>query len=318
MGIWQVGRPQGSIEVLHQLPTPADFHERFVKGVGKPVFFPGAAKGMPAYHAWTDDYLQHKHGATKLDQVETEKLETRTALPYSNWKLAKFVSEYKHRDIYSVAVTPKGLNKEVYLLPVINCGGYHGKMQATSFWFSSGGTKSVIHSDGQHNIHCAFAGEKSFMLWHPKAGIDTTKFGWMTFGDGGDEGKEKLQEERFRNAYGSFAARVNVEDVDLDLFPGYDTLPWWNVTLRAGDCAYIPPKWFHHVESAPQRTISVHVWFGTKRAFDAASCEALHQQGYNLSNFIFRLYDCTFDEDGRKTTKCKPSSKLKRELHQEL
>ena len=33
---------------------------------------------------------------------------------------------------------------------------------------SSGGTRSVIHFDADHNIHCLVAGRKDFMMIDPK------------------------------------------------------------------------------------------------------------------------------------------------------
>ena len=34
-------------------------------------------------------------------------------------------------------------------------------------WFSSGGTKSVIHTDAFDNINCVFRGEKTFVMVDP-------------------------------------------------------------------------------------------------------------------------------------------------------
>ena len=34
-------------------------------------------------------------------------------------------------------------------------------------WFSSGGTKSVVHTDSVDNINCVFSGNKSFVLVDP-------------------------------------------------------------------------------------------------------------------------------------------------------
>ena len=38
-------------------------------------------------------------------------------------------------------------------------------------WFSSGGTKSVVHTDSVDNINCLFRGEKMFLF------IDPAKYG---------------------------------------------------------------------------------------------------------------------------------------------
>jgi len=38
-------------------------------------------------------------------------------------------------------------------------------------WFSSGGTKSVVHTDSVDNINCLFRGQKSFVM------VDPIKYG---------------------------------------------------------------------------------------------------------------------------------------------
>lgn len=49
--------PEGSLAVVDVLPSPREFFENYVKP-GKPVIFRGAAKAMPPYTQWTDDYLR--------------------------------------------------------------------------------------------------------------------------------------------------------------------------------------------------------------------------------------------------------------------
>lgn len=49
--------PENSISVLNHIPSPREFFDNYVKP-GKPVLFKGAAKKMPPYNLWTDDYLR--------------------------------------------------------------------------------------------------------------------------------------------------------------------------------------------------------------------------------------------------------------------
>ena len=48
--------PEGDIDSLDAFPDPKTFYEKYVK-VGRPVVFKGAAKGIPAFKRWTDEYL---------------------------------------------------------------------------------------------------------------------------------------------------------------------------------------------------------------------------------------------------------------------
>mmetsp|Transcript_31533 Transcript_31533/g.69533 ORF Transcript_31533/g.69533 Transcript_31533/m.69533 type:complete len:347 (-) Transcript_31533:38-1078(-) len=306
--VFELGENQGPIEVRIDLPTPSEFYQDYILAegkVGKPVLFRGAAKKMPAYSLWTDDYLRNTHGKTILDQVETEKDETRTVFPHDDWNLAKFLDNYNTSDIYSTAQTPKGLSNEVYLLPPITCGGYSRKLSATVLWFSSGGTKSVIHSDAQQNIHCMFAGEKRWIAWRPDSSIDTKAMGWVK-----DAEALSKKDPKFKNAYGAFAGHIKALNVDTERFPGWKTLKSWQWTLEAGDCMYLPPRWFHYVEAPAQRAISVHVWFQAPSKFDEKGCKKLEDAGYNLSEYLLRVGDCTWgygEDESVKQTKCKLS-----------
>ena len=75
------------------------------------------------------------------------------------------------------------MQKDVLLPTFLNCGGYHKRLGFGSMWLSSGGTKSVIHSDGFENVLCQFSGRKRFLLWppshfHPPYNMETNENGW--------------------------------------------------------------------------------------------------------------------------------------------
>ena len=40
-------------------------------------------------------------------------------------------------------------------------------MHLQIMWFSSGGTKSVVHTDSVENINCLYSGEKEFVMVDP-------------------------------------------------------------------------------------------------------------------------------------------------------
>merc|ERR1712093_124824 len=113
-------------------------------------------------------------------------------------------------------------------------------------------------------------------------------------------------------AYGTYVGKIKIHDMDTTLkqYPKWDEVAWWNMTLQAGDCAYIPPKWFHFVEAAAQRSLSVHVWFHWPNKFNDNSCKELRNRGYDIKQCIFSLGDCTFgygDDQklGNKPSRCK-------------
>lgn len=315
--LWSVGKHVGGVDVIdasesmQSLPSGEEFFNKYMKasdGLGVPVLFKGAAKHMPAFKKWrTDEEIDRLYGKDKLDQVETEKLETRTKYPHEDWNVHKFIKNYMTKTVYSTAQTPKNMKKDVWILPPFNCGGYTKKLYTTVLWWSSGSTESVVHNDGQNNQHCMFAGSKHWILWHPRSGIDKSNMGWVHAEQEYDKGNKE-----FKDAYGTYVGKINIHDMDetLKKYPKWDEVKWWNMTLEPGDCAYIPPKWFHFVESPAQRSMSVHIWFHGPSKFHDKSCKALQKRGYDVKQSIFTLYDCTFghgDEEklGDKPTTCK-------------
>ncbi len=47
------------------------------------------------------------------------------------------------------------------------CGGFTNHIAIVLMWFSSGGTKSVVHTDTQENLHCLISGTKRFVMIKP-------------------------------------------------------------------------------------------------------------------------------------------------------
>lgn len=299
--IWEVGNCLGEMEKKEKLPSASEFYQDYIQK-SRPLHLPGAARAMPAFHRWSDEYLERKWGKETLDQVETEKKETRTKYSREEWTLSKFLSEYKNSSLYAVATLPEGLGEEVYLLPMMNCGGHHRSITTSFFWMSSGGTKSVIHQDPQENLHCIFAGEKRWIFWNKSNKIDRKNMGWV------NAEEEAERNEEFKEAYGSYVGKIDVDDVDLEKYPGWGKLDWLNLTLRAGDCVYVPGDWYHYVEAPKQRSISVHVWFQKMEKFHQKSCDALERRGIDPQAFLTRVRDCTFQSaDDEEVTKCRIS-----------
>lgn len=55
-------------------------------------------------------------------------------------------------------------------------------------------------------------------------------------------------------------SRVDVRGVDAAAFPAFVGAPWVDVLLRPGDMLYIPPAWWHYVESVTV-SFSVSFWW---------------------------------------------------------
>ena len=60
----------------------------------------------------------------------------------------------------SVTVTPG----DIVLPPSLQCGGLQKLMLQAVLWFSSGGTRSVLHYDAMDNLNCVLDGYKQLFL----------------------------------------------------------------------------------------------------------------------------------------------------------
>jgi len=86
--------------------------------------------------------------------------------------------------------------------------------------------------------------------------IETAEFGWIDTTDTSAESSGK-----YSKAYGEYFGEIDTDNVDLDRFPKWTSVPWFHAELNAGDCIYMPPGWYHYVESDPAVTVSWHNWF---------------------------------------------------------
>ncbi len=90
---------------------------------------------------------------------------------------------YMSQELYVVSNVPDKMREEWPLPPFISCGGYTDNLAMLYLWwvwsvgvvyyytrpyrFSSGGTKSVLHTDSYENLHCVVSGVKIFLLIEP-------------------------------------------------------------------------------------------------------------------------------------------------------
>ena len=67
---------------------------------------------------------------------------------------------YKNENVYMVSDLSEGMVRDWRLPRFMLCGGYTDHLMFVYIWFSSGGTKSVLHTDTYENLHCLVSGHK--------------------------------------------------------------------------------------------------------------------------------------------------------------
>jgi hypothetical protein len=67
--------------------------------------------------------------------------------------------------------------------------------------------------------------------------------------------------------------------------------------MEAGDCLFIPSKWYHQVNSF-DRNWAVNLWWYRPQHFNAKECKDY------TANFMYTLNDCYTDQSGKKRKGC--------------
>nr|XP_029713314.1 bifunctional peptidase and arginyl-hydroxylase JMJD5-like isoform X3 [Aedes albopictus] len=128
------------------------------------------------------------------------------------------------------------LRKDIHVPDYIGRTDVNPRIKA---WLGPKGTISPLHTDPSHNLLCQVFGSKTIILASPE---DTPNL---------------YPHEHFILANTS---RVDMKNIDYDQFPLVRAVRLRRLELRRGEVLYIPPGWWHYVESlAP--SFSVSFWF---------------------------------------------------------
>ncbi|XP_038054912.1 lysine-specific demethylase 8-like [Patiria miniata] len=224
------------VSVIQDFPSPYEFFRSYVYP-SVPVIIKQGARRSPAFQKWTDEYLKSLPESQQLIRVEMRKVEERQ-LPRMNMPFAEFLDRYQTTDEYLVARVPDFLKKDVLIPPSLHCTNVTANLLETMLWFSSGGTKSHVHTDYVDIINCLFRGQKDFLL------VNYTRY------------REQIIYDHPEGFYSS----VDVERVDLNKFPELRNLEFHEAKMQAGDCIYLPFKWIHQVNSFGSN-VAVNIWW---------------------------------------------------------
>ncbi|XP_065091551.1 bifunctional peptidase and arginyl-hydroxylase JMJD5 [Ochlerotatus camptorhynchus] len=128
------------------------------------------------------------------------------------------------------------LRKDIHVPDYIGRTDVNPRIKA---WLGPKGTISPLHTDPGHNLLCQVFGSKTIILASPE---DTPNL---------------YPHEHFIL---SNTSRVDVKNVDYDQFPLVRAVKLRRLVLRRGEVLYIPPGWWHYVESLAA-SFSVSFWF---------------------------------------------------------
>lgn len=106
-------------------------------------------------------------------------------------------------------------------------------------WLGPEGTVSPLHYDPKHNLLCQVFGSKRIILASPK-----------------DSQYLYAHESEFLKN----TSQIEADAVDYQKFPLVANVKFYYLYLQAGDCLYMPPKWWHYVRSLSP-SFSISFWW---------------------------------------------------------
>uniref|UniRef100_A0A182YA24 JmjC domain-containing protein n=1 Tax=Anopheles stephensi TaxID=30069 RepID=A0A182YA24_ANOST len=217
----------------------------------QPAILKGIIDGWPAMERWHDpNYLLNIAGE------RTVPIEIGSQYSNDDWsqKLMKFRDFVKQNICNEEASNPAGEQRAAYLaqhdlfdqIPALRADiavpDYIARTDARpriKAWFGPKGTVSPLHTDPCHNLLCQVFGAKVIILARPE---DTEKL---------------YPHEHFIL---NNTSQVDARQPDFERFPLAREVSFYRLTLHRGEVLYIPPKWWHYVESLSP-SFSVSFWF---------------------------------------------------------
>ncbi|XP_078483446.1 bifunctional peptidase and arginyl-hydroxylase JMJD5-like [Ciona intestinalis] len=233
--------PPMPIEERDDFPNPIEFYDKYI-APAKPVVFKGVAKKFPNFNNLRNDsYLRELYGdATFSIEPLKEEVIIKQPIPM---KMSEFLSVYEKEDVYIMELIDEiPFADEVFVPKPLLCESFFKLLNMVAMWFSSGGSNSLLHNDSVENLNCLYDGRKDLLLIDPKY-------------------EDSLSLLHVLPNEISNISSLDVEKVDMYKYGNLSTIPWYGATIEAGDCFYMPIRWFHQLKGLKGRNFAINFWF---------------------------------------------------------
>ncbi|XP_075970835.1 jumonji domain containing 5 [Anticarsia gemmatalis] len=223
--------------------------ERFLKTcilAEKPVVLTNCINHWPALRNWKDsNYF------IRLAGPRTVSIEVGSKYTDSNWTqklvtMEEFIDQYIYQNKGPVGYLAQYQLfdqipelKEDILEPEYCCFSKSNKPVEVSAWYGPKGTVSPLHHDPKKNLLTQVIGEKRLFIFSPSD----------------SQYLYPHDHELLKNT-----AQVDPRKPDLKKHPRYASATPYFCILKPGQMIYIPPKWWHFVESL-SISFSVSFWW---------------------------------------------------------
>lgn len=250
-----------SVKVL-ELPSPdASFAEECSRAATPVILRNSVVEKWRARRQWTPKYLQskitHITGVYRNDNrwfgpyYDSRKPLTRIATRTNNYSTdvtmtsKKFFKKLRNPSegeflYFTGDIDQLGQWALTDIHPLSELLALNPKRSSINVWMGQPHVIAHCHYDGYHNFYAQLYGTKKFTLFQPTNWPGLYPYPFL---------------------HPSHAqSQVNLSDTsDVEKFPLADQVRALEVILRPGDLLYMPPLWFHLVESL-EVSISVNVW----------------------------------------------------------
>ncbi|CAF2608434.1 unnamed protein product [Rotaria sp. Silwood2] len=236
-------------ELTDGFPDPIIFFNKYVSK-SHPVLFRQAIINDIHLSLWDKDENINKifYKNNDIVHVETRKKESRKQ-DILTMTMTEFLKRYQHEELYLVEEVPNLLRPYFTLPTSLQCEPAIDSFQVAMFWYSSGNTSSVIHTDDYDNINCVLQGDKQFILVDPHV--------------------HKEVASEIIDVYSGSYSSIDVDSVDYNKYPSLDdNVYYYKVNLSKGDCLFLPALWVHQVRST-NRNVAINYWLNHDRAKNA-------------------------------------------------
>ena len=257
----------GNVSVT-RLPSPAaGFAEACAKRGVPVVLRNSVVSEWKASGLWTPDYLLSK--VKSLSGVyensnrwfgpyfDKTKPLTSSAVRLNNYKtdLSLSSSEFfqriqnpvKGRYLYFTGgIEQMGVWAEEHIQPLDELLRLNPSRSSVNVWIGQPHVVAHCHYDGYHNFYTQLYGTKKFTLFRPTNWPGLYPYPFL------------------HPSHAQAQVNVSNREESHQLYPLVRSVEAVEVILEPGDLLYMPPLWFHHVESM-EVSISVNVWTDSKQ-----------------------------------------------------
>lgn len=232
------------IEVI-DCPSMEHFYKNYIVAE-KPVILKNCINHWPALTKWQDQNYFIKLAGPRTVSIEIGRDYTEPEWTQKLMTIEEFIKDFIFQTDgptgylaqYQLFEQIPELREDI-IEPEYCCFADNDKPVDVMAWYGPKGTISPLHHDPKKNLLTQVVGQKRIFLFSPKD-------------------SEYLYPHEHVLLHNT--SRIDPQQPDLQKYPKYKDAKVHYCVLKAGQMLYIPPKWWHHVESL-SISFSVSFWW---------------------------------------------------------